>query len=62
MALNPLLKKKIMHICKRTICVALLCGMCFPSATLHTVAGQQPEGDVDACASPAISGVAALGT
>jgi len=37
-----------MRIYKRTICAALLCGVCFPSATLHAVAGQQPEGDVDA--------------
>jgi hypothetical protein len=48
LALNPLLNEQTMRIYKRTICAALLCGVCFPSATLHAVAKQQPEGDVDA--------------
>ncbi|TVS19991.1 MAG: hypothetical protein EA424_06195, partial [Planctomycetaceae bacterium] len=42
------MKEQTMRICKRTICAALLCGVCFPSATLHAAAGQQPEGDVSA--------------
>ncbi len=36
-----------MRICKRTICAALVCGMCFPIIAPVAV-GQQPEGDVQA--------------